>query len=191
MIYYIEGILKEKSPSHIIVDVNGIGYKINIPFSLFDKLPEPEEKVKIYTYLHTKDNAIELYGFLHQEDREFFLDLISLSSIGPRSALRMLSRITPSQFKKAIVKKDLTRLVKTPGVGKKTAQRLIFELGEITKEKTPSPKEDKVYQDGVNALISLGYNRRQAEEAINKSLTKNSSLRENLTSLIKEALKYV
>lgn len=191
MIYYLEGTLQEKKPSRIIVEINGIGYEINIPFSLLENLPPQGKKVKIYTYLHTKDNVSELYGFLNPDDRDFFLNLISLASIGPRSALRMLNRTTPLQFRKAIMEKNFVRLTQTPGIGKKTAQRLILELGEVVEEKMPSLQEDKIYQDGVSALISLGYTKNQAQQAIKKTLKKNSNLRENLTSLIKEALKHV
>lgn len=191
MIYYLQGTLKQRNPSCIIVETNGVGYKIDMPFSLFEHLPPRGEKVKIYTYLHTKDNMLELYGFLKPEDREFFLNLISLSSIGPRSALRMLNRITPSQFKKAIREKNFAQLTQTPGIGKKTAQRLILELGELTKEKIPLLEEDKTYQDGTAALISLGYTKHQSQQAISKALKKNSSLKDNLASLIKEALRYV
>ena len=191
MISYVEGILKEKNPPCIIVETQGIGYEINVPFSLFEHLPSPGEKVKIYTYLQTTENAMALYGFLNPKDREFFLDLISLSSIGPRSALRMLARITPSQFKEAIIERNVTQLIHTPGVGKKTAQRLILELGELVGEIVPLLQEDRNCQDAVTALISLGYTRGRAQEAINKVLKKNSSTKDDLTSLIKEALRYV
>lgn len=191
MIYYIKGILQEKTPSGITVEAGGMGYRINVPFSLLDSLPKPGQKTKIYTYLHTRENALELYGFPHPEQREFFITLISLASIGPRSALRMLNKVTPWQFKKAIARKDLTQLMKTPGIGRKTAQRLILELeGVIKEEEEPSP-EDQTYQDGINALISLGYSKSKAKKAINKSLQKNGSFKQDLTELIKEALSYV
>lgn len=191
MISYLEGVLKEKKAPYVITEVNGIGYEISIPFSLFQHLPSPGQKIKIYTYLHTRENAIALYGFLNPSDREFFLNLISLSSIGPRSALRMLTKITPSQFKKAIMEKNITQLIHTPGIGKKTAQRLILELGEIVEEKVPFLEEDKTYHDGVAALISLGYTRGQAQNAINKVFKKDSDIKNDLTNLVKEALRYV
>ena len=191
MIHYLEGTLKEKSPSYIILEVNRTGYRINIPFSIFEHLPSEGKKVKIYTYLHIKENGIALYGFLKPEERDFFLNLISLSKIGPRSALRMFSRASPLEFKKAVMEKNLTWLVQTPGIGKKTAQRLILELGEIAGERLPSLEEEGNIQDGIAALCSLGYTRSQAKEAIKKALEKNSRIKENLTSLVKEALKYV
>ncbi|MBE0477566.1 Holliday junction branch migration protein RuvA [Candidatus Aerophobetes bacterium] len=191
MIYYLEGTLKEKNPSWIILEANGVGYQINIPFSLFEYFPSRGEKVKVYTYLRMKDDAVALYGFLTTEDREFFLHLISLSSIGPRSALRMLSRTTPLQLKQAIIEKNLAQLTQTPGIGKKTAQRLVLELEDIAGEKIPLLREDKVYQDGLAALASLGYTRNRAEEAIRKAMEKNSGLKNDLAGLIKEALRYV
>ncbi|RLE13245.1 Holliday junction branch migration protein RuvA [Candidatus Aerophobetes bacterium] len=190
MIYYLEGILKEKNPSFIVLEVKGVGYKINIPFSIFEDLPSLDQKIKIYTYLHVKENEIALYGFLKPEDREFFLHLISLSSIGPRSALRMLSRISPGDFKKAIKEKDLIKLTHIPGIGKKTAQRLILELGEDLKQEPILVEENKLIQEGIEALISLGYSKYQAREAIDKVI-KQGKIKNNLTYLIKEALRYV
>lgn len=190
MIYYLEGILKEKNPSYIILEVTGIGYRVNIPFSIFENLPSPGQKIKVYTYLHTKENETALYGFLKSEDREFFLNLISLSSIGPRSALKMLSRISPADFKKAIMEKDLAKLTGIPGIGKKTAQRLIFELGGAFEEKPILMEENKMLRDGIAALVSLGYTRHQAREAINKAL-KEGVVKNDITHLIREALRYV
>jgi len=192
MIYYLEGILKEKNPSRIIIDVGGVGYEVNIPFSIFESLPSPGKKVKIYTYLHMKDEKGALYGFLKPEDREFFLDLISISSVGPRSALRMLTRISPSQFKKAITEKNLPELTRVPGIGKKTAQRLILELGgTIEGKQPPLIEKEGIARDGIVALISLGYSKTEAEEAIGKALKNGKVKKDDLASLIKEALKYV
>lgn len=192
MIYYLEGTLKEKNPSHIIIDVRGMGYEVNIPFSIFESLPSPGEKVKIYTYLHLQDEKMFLYGFLKPEDRDFFLELISISSIGPRSALRMLAKTSPSDFKKAIAEKNLSQLTRLPGIGKKTAQRLILELAENLKDKEPFLiKEERIERDGVAALISLGYSKTEAEEAVAKALKDGKVKKDNLAGLIKEALKYV
>lgn len=190
MIYYMEGVLQEKNPASIILEANGIGYQINIPFSLFEDFPLPGTKVKVYTYLNVKDDSAAMYGFLNPEDRAFFLNLISLSSIGPKYALRMLSKATPSQLKKTIMEKNLVQLTKTPGIGKKTAQRLMLELGELTKENLPLTETDSTYQDGLAALTALGYTRRSAEEALNKALRKSTHLQNDLPGLIKEALKY-
>lgn len=192
MIYYLEGILKEKNPSRIIIDVGGVGYEVNIPFSIFESLPSPGKKVKMYTCLHMKDEKGALYGFLKPEDREFFLDLISISSVGPRSALRMLSRISPSRFKEAITEKNLPELTRIPGIGKKTAQRLILELGETLKVKQPSLIEgERIARDGIIALVSLGYSKVEAEGAIRKALKSEKVKKDDLAGLVKEALKYV
>ncbi len=192
MIYYLEGILKEKKPSRIIVEVRGIGYEIFIPFSIFEKLPEPGKRIKVYTYLHTRDEKNSLYGFLDPGDREFFLDLTSISSVGPRSALKMLTRISPSEFKEAINQKDLDRLTSVPGIGKKTAQRLILEMGGVIKEREiPEAKERTIFKDGVMGLISLGYSKSEAERAVRRALKDGKTKKKDLASLIKEALKYV
>ncbi|MCD6407292.1 Holliday junction branch migration protein RuvA [Candidatus Aerophobetes bacterium] len=191
MISHIEGILKEKKPSYVVVETGGVGYKVNMPFSLYEYLPSAGEKIKVYTYLHLKENELSLYGFLKEEERDFFMSLVSLSKIGPKSALRMLSRITPVEFKKAILEKDISKLVKIPGIGKKTAQRILLELGEVTEKEILLPEENKNIKDCLAALVSLGYTKSEAKEAIEKALRKNEKLKENLTSLIKEALKHV
>jgi len=191
MISHIEGILKEKKPSYVVVETGGVGYKVNMPFSLYEYLPSAGEKIKVYTYLHSKENELSLYGFLKEEERDFFMSLVSLSKIGPKSALRMLSRITPVEFKKAILEKDISKLVKIPGIGEKTAQRILLELGEVTEKEILLPEENKNIKDCLAALVSLGYTKSEAKEAIEKALRKNEKLKENLTSLIKEALKHV
>ncbi len=191
MVYYVEGILKEKKPSWIVVDVHGVGYEINIPFSIFEHLPALEEKVKIYTYLEFKENKMAFYGFLNPDDREFFLNLISISKIGPRSALRMFTRVSPSQLKKIITEGNLSELMNMPGIGRKTAQRLILELRESLERKPAFIEKEGLAEDGVAALISLGYTKTEAQKAIAKVLHEKKETVNDLTNLIKEALKYV
>jgi len=131
MIEYLRGILKEKSPGWAVVEVGRVGYRVDLSLFSYEALPPPGEEVKLYTYLHLKkDNGINLYGFCQSEERALFYLLISVSSIGPKSALRILSRATPDGFKQAIEKADLDALTHIPGIGKKTAQRLILELRE-------------------------------------------------------------
>ncbi len=192
MIENMRGVLQYKSPAFIVIETGGIGYKISLPLSSYGLLPREGEEVKINTYLHCREDGLSLYGFLNQEERDFFLLLISISKIGPKSALRMLSSISPSEFKKAIRRGDITTLTDIPGIGKKTAQRLILELKEkIAEEEEIMEVGDKeLAKDTLSALLSLGYTRNEARRAIRKAI--DSSKEElDLASLIKEALKYI
>jgi len=195
MIYYVEGILFYKSPTFIIVETGGIGYKVNIPYSSFANFPSEGKKVRVYTYLSFKEENISLYGFLTEEERNFFLILTSVSSIGPKSALRILSRISVKDFKKALSEENLSSLLSIPGIGKKTAQRLLFELkGKIgvgEKEKGIRGIEEKMMDNAISALISLGYSQSEAQKAIKEALLTLGKKEFDLVQLIKEALKHI
>ena len=191
MIHYLKGILKYKSPAFIIVEVGGVGYEINIPLSSFDLLPPEGKEIKINTYLHWRENGLTLYGFVTQEERDFFGLLISISKIGPKSALRIVSRISPSEFKRAIKKGDLATLTHVPGIGGKTAQRLILELKErIEEEEIVEPGKETITKDSLSALISLGYTRKEAEEALKEAL-RSTEEGVDLAGLIREALRHI
>ncbi|MBA7469849.1 Holliday junction ATP-dependent DNA helicase RuvA [subsurface metagenome] len=191
MIHYLKGILKHKSPAFIIVEVGGVGYEINIPLSSFDLLPPEGKEIKINTYLHWRENGLTLYGFVTQEERDFFGLLISISKIGPKSALRIVSRISPSEFKRAIKKGDLTTLTHVPGIGGKTAQRLILELKErVEEEEIVEPGKENITKDTLSALISLGYTRKEAEKAVKEAL-RSTEEGVDLAGLIREALRHI
>ena len=190
MIEHVRGVLQYKSPAFIVIETGGIGYKISLPLSSYGLLPREGEEIKINTYLHCREDGLSLYGFLNQEERGFFLLLISISKIGPKSALRMLSSISPFEFKKAIKRGDLTTLTDIPGIGKKTAQRLILELKEKIEEEIIEAGDEELVKDALSALLSLGYTRNEARKAVKEVI--NASKEEiDLASLIKEALKYV
>jgi len=191
MIHYLKGILEYKSPVFIIVDVGGVGYRINIPLSSFDPLPPEGKEIKINTYLHWRENGLTLYGFLTQEERDFFGLLISISKIGPKSALRIVSKISSSEFKRAIKKGDLATLTHIPGIGAKTAQRLILELKEkVEEEEIVEPGEETITRDTLSALVSLGYTRKEAEKAVKEALRATGE-ELDLAGLIREALRYI
>lgn len=191
MIHYLKGILKYKSPAFIIVEVGGVGYEINIPLSSFDLLPPEGKEIKINTYLHWRENGLTLYGFVTQEERDFFGLLISISKIGPKSALRIVSRISPSEFKRAIKKGDLATLTHVPGIGGKTAQRLILELKErVEEEEIVEPGKQTITKDTLSALISLGYTRKEAEKAVKEAL-RSTEEGVDLAGLIREALRHI
>lgn len=188
MIDYLEGILRHKSPTFIVVDVGGVGYKVNLSLSSYNLLPPEGNQIKIDTYLHLREDGVALYGFLAKEERNFFLLLISISKIGPKSALRMLSRISSSEFKKAIKREDLTALTDISGIGKKTAQRLILELKERIGEEEPiEPGKEELVKDALSALASLGYTQNEARRAVRQVIS-SSKEEMDLTRVIKEAL---
>ena len=191
MIEHVRGVLHYKSPAFVIVETGGIGYKISLPLSNYELLPREGDEIKINTYLHCREDGLSLYGFLNQEERDFFLLLMSISKIGPKSALRMLSSISPSEFKKAIKREDLTTLTDIPGIGKKTAQRLILELKErVAEEEIIEGGDEELVKDALSALFSLGYTRNEARKAIKEAI--DSSKEElDLASLIKKALRYI
>lgn len=192
MIEHVRGILQYKSPAFIVIETGGIGYKISLPFSSYELLPAKGDEIKINTYLHCREDGLSLYGFLNQEERDFFLLLISISKIGPKSALRMLSSLSPSEFKKAIKRGDLNTLTDIPGIGKKTAQRLILELKEKIEEgeEIIEVGDQELVKDALSALFSLGYRRSEARKAIREAI--DSSKEElDLASLIKKALRYI
>jgi len=188
MIDYLEGNLRYKSPTFIVVDVGGVGYKVNLSLSSYDLLPPEGNEIKINTYLHFREDGLALYGFLAQEERDFFLLLISISKIGPKSALRMLSRVSSSELKKAIKGGDLTTLTDIPGIGKKTAQRLILELKERIGEEEPlEPGKEELVKDALSALVSLGYTQNEARKAVREVIS-SSKEEMDLTRVIKKAL---
>jgi len=191
MINYLRGVLQYKSPTFIIIETGGIGYRVNLPLSSYELLPAEGNEIRINTYLHWREDNVALYGFLNEEERDFFLLLISISNIGPKSALRMLSSILPSEFKKAIKRGDLNSLTDIPGIGKKTAQRLILELRErIVEEETIEVGNEELVKDALSALLSLGYTCKEARKAVKEALNSHEE-KVDLAGLVKEALKYV
>ncbi|MEA1965558.1 MAG: Holliday junction branch migration protein RuvA [Candidatus Aerophobetes bacterium] len=191
MFYYLKGVLQHKSPGLVLIEVGGVGYRVNLPLSSYENLPEEGKEIKVYTYLHLQENKVSLYGFLAEEERDFFLLLISISKIGPKKALRILSKNSLSEFKKAIKEKDLTTLTNISGIGKKTAQLLILELGEkIVLEEKEKSVEETLTEDALAGLVSLGYTHKEAKRAVRQA---SSSCKEkaDLAQLIKEALRYI
>ncbi|MFQ5713840.1 MAG: Holliday junction branch migration protein RuvA [Candidatus Scalinduaceae bacterium] len=195
MFDYINGRVVHKTPTAIVIESNGIGYKIHIPLSTFERIPD-KEKIKILTRLIiSKDFEVKVYGFSSPEERDLFDLLISISGVGPNMALTILSASSVSQFKKSVVRNDSQALQRIKGVGKKTAERIILELKEnivsIVPEEISSVEAQELTtkSDAIMALISLGYARPSAERAVNLA-SKNLDASEKVEVLIKEALKY-
>ncbi len=182
MISRIRGTLIEKTPTYIVVETSGVGFKIGIPLSSFNVLGEAGEPVCILTHLHAREDAIQLYGFATSEERELFQMLISVSGIGPRSAQGVLSGIAVDEFKQAVRNRDVTTITSAPGIGKKTAERLILELREKIGEAPSGASESAVVpatstgKEAVMALISLGYKRNRAQELVDKLLRNEPDL---------------
>jgi Holliday junction DNA helicase RuvA len=182
----LRGKLISKRPESLIVDVAGVGYSVQVPLTLLSSLPEENRDVFLYIHTHVREDAIQLYGFNSEDDKRIFTTLIGISGIGPKVALNILSTIPPDSFYDAINSEDVDVLCRVPGLGKKTAHRLILEL----KGKLPSIKEkkDTIYDDTLSALVNLGYKKNIAQGALEKAYNNGYG---DIESLLKEALKYL
>ena len=178
MYLYIKGSLEVKTKGYIVVECNGIGYKIFMSDKSLNEVGNIGDKVKVYTHYHVREDEISLYGFRTDEELRMFELLLSVSGIGARSAITMLSNIEPSEFAFAVISDDVDRMTKIPGIGKKTAQRLILELKdklkseEIERNKEEIEKEIKEVEglnEAVSALQVLGYSRREIDSAFEKA----------------------
>jgi len=196
MYAYIKGSLIEKSNTYVVIENAGIGYKIYMSVSAINSLENIGEQVKIYTHYYVREDNISLYGFINNEELKMFELLLQVSGIGAKSAIAMLSQITPSSFALAIITNDVSKLVKIPGIGKKSAERIILELKDKLKNeqaisKTEEVKEviNKTEEDDevIEALQVLGYNKKEIEKALEKLDTSNLGIEDT----IKQVLKYL
>lgn len=195
MFAYIKGSLEVKSINYVVVENNGIGYKIYMSSKSIGTIGNIGEQVKVHIHYHVREDDISLYGFNSEEELRMFEILINVSGVGVKSALTMLSDITPSSFALAVINDDVTRLTKVPGVGKKTAQRLILELKDKLKSEdiaseeieVEEKKNNNINNDAVVALQVLGYSKKETETVLEKIDTNGLSIEET----IKQALKYL
>lgn len=170
MIGRLVGRLASKATDHVILDVGGVGYFVQIPLSTFYELPEEESPASLWIHTYVREDALALYGFLTERERALFLMLIGVAGIGPRVALTVLSGMPPADLIEALRGADVKRLMAVPGVGKKTAERMVLELaekanrlgGETSAARTPAVATEDV----VSALVNLGYRRGDAERAV-------------------------
>lgn len=178
MYLYIKGSLEVKTKGYIVVECNGIGYKIFMSDKSLNEVGNIGDNVKVYTHYHVREDEISLYGFRTDEELRMFELLLSVSGIGARSAITMLSNIEPSEFAFAVISDDVDRMTKIPGIGKKTAQRIILELKdklkseEIERNKEEIEKEIKEVEglnEAISALQVLGYSRREIDQAFEKA----------------------
>ncbi len=193
MIASIEGNLTFKSPNYLIIDVGGIGYQIFVPLSSFYFLPNIGDSIRLNIYTHLKEDAIQLYGFFSKEEKEIFISLIGVTGIGPKLAINILSGISPSDLVKAISEGNLVTLNAIPGIGRKTAERLILELKEkIDSLRGPEVSAEGIdnnYEDALSALVNLGYKRSLSEMALKQFRTDSGLNSKSVEAMIREALK--
>jgi Holliday junction DNA helicase RuvA len=197
MIGKLSGTLSEKNPPQVLVDCQGVGYEVDVPMSTFYNLPAVGEKVSLLTHFVVREDAQILYGFGSSEERAAFRQLIKISGVGPRMALGVLSGMSVSELAQAITLQEAGRLVKIPGIGKKTAERIVLELKdkvgvaaewEASSAKNAPSQEDVRLHDAVLALISLGYKQVEAHKAI-RAVMKTGDEMPTSEELIRQALK--
>jgi len=198
MVAYIKGTLEYSKEDHIVVDNNGLGYEIKIPLSILSELPPIGESIKVYTYLYVREDAMLLYGFLSEDDLNVFKLLLTVNGIGPKGALAILSSLSPDALRLAVVTGDDQIIAKAPGIGKKTAQRLIIDLKDklkptnlddlVHKDRLDSANiglgENDIMNEAVAALVSLGYTNSEAIKA-----TKGLKELNTVEEILKHALK--
>lgn len=178
MFSYIKGTLEIKTLNYIVIDVNGVGFKIFMSESAIQRLDETGKNIKIFTHMQVKEDDISLYGFITNEELRMFELLISVSGVGAKSAINMLSSITPSKFALAVISNDVKTLTKIPGIGPKSAQRIILELKDKLKTEDSITRddieiknsiiEDNKLEEAIQALKVLGYTRQEIENVIHK-----------------------
>jgi Holliday junction DNA helicase RuvA len=198
LIAYLEGKLVEKSPTHLILEVNGVGYSVDIPVSTYSNLAETGEMVKVLTCQQVREDELKLFGFSTKPEKELFELLINVNGVGPRVALGILSCIPVEEFQRSVLQENLDVLTAVSGVGKKTAQRLILELKEkLSKvdlgESKELKEEEKVgapaQEEAILALVSLGYTKPDARRAL-EAVVKEAKEALPVEELIKRTLKY-
>lgn len=198
MFAYIKGVLAAKGQDYIVVETGSIGYRIVVPTNTFEKLNGIGSEVKMHTYLNVREDGWILFGFLTEEELKMFEQLIKVSGVGPKVAMSVVSVMHPSQFGLAVLTDDVNAFVKAPGIGKKTAMRIIFELKDKLKKEISSDIEalsssgtggiDKPaskIQEAISALIMLGYSGHEANSAVSRVFSDDKSLED----IIRDALK--
>jgi Holliday junction DNA helicase RuvA len=198
MIARLSGKLEAKSPTEIVLDVGGVAFALSIPLSTFERLAEPGTAISLYTHLHVRDDALQLYGFFTEEERDIFRLLISVNGIGPKMAQGILSGIGISDLQGYILSGNSGALTSIPGVGRKTAERLVVELRDkISRAESAQPATgiapgsgSSIRTEALLALTSLGYSRQAAEKAVRGAMLESPEAEASVESLIKAALRH-
>jgi Holliday junction DNA helicase RuvA len=199
MIALLTGKIAHKSPEYIILDVNGVGYRVQIPFSTYYELPDTGAQISLTIYTHVKEDAISLYGFRTPAEKNFFQLLISVSGIGPKMGKDILSNIQVNELAAAITRGDLARLSAVPGIGKKTAERMVLELRDkVLKLDMAAPPRDGegvapaagIEEDVASALVNLGYKEAVVKKTLSElRIAPESSMEEALKQALKALMK--
>lgn len=197
MIGQIRGIILEKQAPQLLIDVQGLGYEIDAPMSTFYQLPDVNQQVTLFTHFVVREDAHHLYGFFTREERLLFRTLLKVNGVGPRLALTILSSTSPDEFVRCVLANDTGSLVRMPGIGKKTAERLVIEMRDKLSDwcQLPNPSvisasqqgqgRHQALQDAISALISLGYKQQEA----NRLVTRLDDGAANSEELIRRALR--
>jgi len=187
MIARLNGLLIEKSPPYIVVDCAGVGYEVEVPMSTFYNLPDLGQKMQLLTYMVVREDAQLLYGFGSEQEKNTFKQLLKVNGIGAKSALSILSGVTVEDLVQAVSRQEVAMLTRIPGIGKKTAERLLLELKDkfsVTGSTTAQPQAKSPIHDVLNALIALGYKEREASAAV-KLLDQEVSVTEGIKLALK------
>ncbi|WP_031528636.1 Holliday junction branch migration protein RuvA [Dyadobacter crusticola] len=196
MIAYVNGTVAYKDPAYAIIDVNGLGYEVRISLQTYTSLPEPGERCKLVTFLSIREDAHVLYGFWGSDEKKLFLDLITISGIGPSTALVMLSSLSSSEIRQGIIDEDLRLIQSIKGIGSKTAQRVILELRDkirkeelvSTGQKSSDTSSGTLKNEALAALITLGIPKATAEKSVD-AIIKREGSELTVENLIKLALR--
>jgi Holliday junction DNA helicase RuvA len=201
MIAHLSGTLLSKQATSVILDVSGVGYEVSIPLSTFYELEDPGSNVQLRIYTHVREDALQLYGFKTTRERELFLRLISVSGIGPKLGITLLSGMSADEMIASIRTNNLAKLTLIPGVGRKTAERLVMELRdkvtslsvEVEEELgakpdvAAAPTEDSMRADALSALLNLGYQRNAAEKAVTAAMSETEDV--SVESILRASLR--
>lgn len=199
MISYIKGTLAQRGESYIILETGGIGYQIFVSAGFLSKMPEAGKEMKIFTYMSVKEDGISLFGFSSKEEQEMFLKLLTVGGVGPKGALGFLSQLTPQEIVMAILSADAKTLSKAPGVGKKTAQRVILELKDkcTTEDAMAIPMEmvdggavGGAKFEAIEAMTALGYSRSEAAKAVGMVAAEGMTTENILKAALKKMITF-
>jgi Holliday junction DNA helicase RuvA len=189
MIAYLKGTILHKTPGHVTIDCHGVGYAAAIPLSTFVKIGEEGAPIELFIYTHLTDSSLSLFGFKTADERELFLKLISVSGIGPKIAMNVLSGMTPDELVESVQKSDIARITLIPGIGKKTALRIAMELADKLekKESLLARRASPETEDLISALLNMGFRRKEVERVVEEIL--RSHKRDGFETQLREALK--
>lgn len=197
MITFLDGMIEDKQPTHLVLNVGGVGYEVIIPLSSYDRLPAQGERCRVLTHYHVREDAHQLFGFMTAEERRVFLLLLGVSGIGPKTSLSVLSGLSVREIKLAITSGDVKRLSSISGIGRKTAERMVVELkdkfgaGEVMEAAVSgvvAGAEEVKLRDAVLALISLGYKRPEAQDMVLRVMGDAAVAKATVEEIVRKAL---